>query len=173
MPVIQVPIVVNTGKAEVLVVTEIPLAPAAFEIKIIEKKVIIDDCEVIPDKVIINGTLHKNIVYETKESTTTCEKKIRRVCGNVRHCTVDIPFSLFVRVPGAKEGDVCQVLDAFVEGERDELKDTTKDGTFETLLEKAVVRVDVKVVRTDHIDIDKPNGCAVKRQPEEEGEEGE
>ncbi len=41
--VIQVPVVVNTNTAQVLVVTEIPLTPPAFKIHEIDKLIEIDD----------------------------------------------------------------------------------------------------------------------------------
>lgn len=42
-PVIQVPVVVNSNTAQVLVVTEIPLTPPAFKIEKIQKLIEIDD----------------------------------------------------------------------------------------------------------------------------------
>jgi len=152
MPLIKVPVVINTGSAQILVVTEIPLTPPAFEIKDIDKEVIVEQCKAITDKVIINGILRKNINFKTFESEDTFDN-VSRVCGDVRHCTVEIPFSLYIDVPGAMEGDDCQIEDAFVEGEKDELLNPTEQGTFETLLEKAVVKIEVKVTRTDQIDV--------------------
>lgn len=58
--VIQVPVVVNSNTAQVLVVTEIPLTPSAFRIEQIQKLIEIDDCAAVCDKVIINGRLIKN-----------------------------------------------------------------------------------------------------------------
>ncbi|HYG58299.1 MAG TPA: hypothetical protein VD902_09595 [Symbiobacteriaceae bacterium] len=58
---IQVPVVVNSNTAQVLVVTEIPLCPPAFKIDEIDKLIEIDDCAAVCDKVIINGRLIKSI----------------------------------------------------------------------------------------------------------------
>ncbi|HWI52932.1 MAG TPA: hypothetical protein VNT01_12410 [Symbiobacteriaceae bacterium] len=58
---IQVPVIVNSNTAQVLVVTEIPLTPPAFKIDEIHKVIEIDDCAAVCDKVIINGRLIKSI----------------------------------------------------------------------------------------------------------------
>lgn len=172
---INVPVVVNTGCGQVLVVTEIPLSHPAIRIKQVDKEVLIrdEDCKVIRNKVIINGILRKSIVFLTAETCNIepcgCEE-LRRVCGDVRHCTVDIPFHLFIVVPGAREGDKCVIEDAFVEGEHDELLDCVESlfkpkdkceneepkpiEAFRRFREKAVVRVEVRVVHRRHLDVD-------------------
>ena len=78
---------------------------------------------------------------------------MNRVCGDVRHCTVEIPFHLFVEVPGAEPGDNCEVIDAIVAGEFDKLIDKNSDGTFNKLLEKAVIKIRAKVTRTKHLKV--------------------
>jgi hypothetical protein len=62
-------------------------------------------------------------------------KDMKRVCGDVRHCTVEIPFHLFVDVKGAQDGDTCVVEDAIITAEFDKLIDPNCDGTFNKLLE--------------------------------------
>lgn len=150
---IEVPVVVNSNTAQVLVVTEIPLTPPAFKIAEIHKLIEIDECVAVCDKVIINGRLIKNIVFKTLKERD-CHHDLRRVCGDVRHCTVEIPFHLFVEVPGSKEGDKCEVEDAIVAGEFDKLVDENCDGTFNKLLEKVVIKVRAKVIRLRRIKID-------------------
>lgn len=144
--VIQVPVIVNSNTAQVLVVTEIPLTPPAFRIDEIHKLIKIDDCAAVCDKVIINGRLIKNITFKTIREHD-CKDDLRRVCGDVRHCTVEIPFHLFVELPGTREGDMCEVEDAIVSGEFDKLIDKNPDGTFNKLLEKVVIKVRAKSER--------------------------
>lgn len=150
VPTIKVPVVVGHGCCQVLVVNEIPLDPPALEIEEIKKEVVVDHCSVVSDRVIINGTLHKNIVYKTLEDCDEFDGIPRR-CGELRHCTVTIPFSCFIEVPGACPGDHCQVEKAAVEGESDQLLDETNQETYETLEEKAIVVIDVKVTREQQI----------------------
>ncbi len=121
---IQVPVIVGTGSKQTLVVSKLwisPPCPPVFRIKDIDKEVIITNCKVIPGKVIINGYIDKNINYKT----------IKRyykgaVCGPLFHFTKKIPFSTFIDItaePGeeVREGDKCEIIEAFVEGEKDEL----------------------------------------------------
>lgn len=79
----------------------------------------------------------KNITYKTIKEKDHCGD-LHRVCGDVRHCTVEIPFHLFVEIPGARDGDKCEVTDAIVAGEFDKLIDKNEDGTFNKLLERSV-----------------------------------
>lgn len=151
--VIQVPVVVNSNTAQVLVVTEIPLTPPAFKIAEIHKLIEIDDCAATCDKVIINGRLIKNITYKTAREWD-CKGDLHRVCGDVRHCTVEIPFHLFVELPGTKDGDMCEVEDAIVAGEFDKLVDKNHDGTFNKLLEKVVIKVRAKSIRKKWLKVD-------------------
>jgi len=151
--VIQTPVVVNANTAQVLVVSEIPLTPPAFKIDEIDKLVEIDDCAAVCDKVIINGRLIKNITYKTAREWDH-KGGLNRVCGDVRHCTVEIPFHLFIEIPGSRDGDECVIEDAIVAGEFDKLIDRRHDGTFGKLLEKAVIKVRAKVVRRRWLEID-------------------
>lgn len=148
---IKVPVVVNTGEAQVLIVTEIPLTPPAFALDEVHKTVRIEQCKVITDKVIINGILTKNINFKAPE-LKDCFDDNRRVCGDLRFCQVDIPFHLFVEVPGALEGDDCQLEEAVVVGQKHTLMDVKGD-CFSKLLEKDVVKVVVKVTRQEQIDV--------------------
>jgi hypothetical protein len=102
--------------------------------------------------VIINGRLIKNITFKTAKERD-CHGDLHRVCGDVRHCTVEIPFHLFIEIEGARDGDMCEVEDAIVAGEFDKLIDKNDDGTFNKLLEKVVIKIRAKVVRMKHLDV--------------------
>ena len=163
---IQVPVIIGTGNKQTLVVetlTVAPPAPPIFRIIDIDKKVIITDKKVIPGtefmagKVIINGYIDKNIIYKTLPTPAGYP-----ATGPIQHYTTLIPFSTFVEIddtviPQDKvlEGDECEILEAFVEGERNELLDPlgTDPETYATLLEKDLVRIVVKIVRVEHLDV--------------------
>lgn len=150
---IQVPVVITKGEKQLLVVKEInitPLSPPIWRIKDIDKEVIIYNIKVGKDKVILNGYIDKNINYKVKKH---CDKD--SVDGPLYHHTTKIPFSTFIEVPGAMECDNCEVLKAFVEVEKDELIDPIPDtDTYNKVLEKMVVKVVVKITRTEHLWID-------------------
>lgn len=157
--ILQVPVIVGKGSEQFFVekdVTISPPSPPIFKIVEIEKKVIITDVSVIPGKVIFNAFIWKNVIYKTVEDV--CDGIVN---GPIFHSTFKIPFGGFVEMEPVgcdkpKEGDVAEVLEAFVEGEKDFLHgETTCKGVpvFTKLLEKDVVKITFKVVRTEHIPV--------------------
>jgi len=167
---IKAPVVVGDGSCQVLVVAEIPLDPPAFEIYSITKKVNVEQCHAVHDRVIINGTLNKNITYKTLTDTDTFNGNTR-YCGEIRHCMVQIPFHCFADIPGAMENNNCQVERAEVIGETEQLQDSRDDcSTSETLLEKAIILVEVKVTRTEQLPVEEEE-CEKEEDKEETGEE--
>lgn len=184
---IQVPIVLGTGSTQHLICTEIPLKPAAFEIKEIQKKVVVTSCCVggvvcepggIVFKVIIDAVLKKNINFKSvndggkKDDDDSLQTRL--VCGDVRHCHVEIPFCTLIEVPftfpdstaaqrvqaAHATSDLanlftCKVKSASVVAQcTEEIRDDDKDGCIERLIEKDVVRIEVKVEFTDEIEVE-------------------
>lgn len=154
--VVELPIQVGVGQAQTLICVTIPLPAPALEVKDIRKKVIIDSCKVIPDKVIIDGRLRKDINFKTLLAGTVprrpgvftgCTGIVNTATGNVEHVTVDIAFSVFVPVMGARPGDTCVVQQAVVEGEAEEPANVTEAGTFTAIVDKSMVSLCVKVTR--------------------------
>jgi len=78
---------------------------------------------------------------------------VRVVCGDIRHCTLFIPFRLFIEIPGALEGDTCEVVEACVLGEVDSLIDDNNDGLFERLVETLDIQVRVRVTRDTVVNV--------------------
>ncbi len=157
--IIQVPVIVGKGSEQFFVEKDVkisPPSPTIFKIENIEKKVYITDAHVIPGKVIFNAYIWKNVTYKTVEDV--CDGIVN---GPVFHATFKIPFGGFVEIKPigcekVKEGDKAELLEAFVEGEKDFLHDEIickGQKVFCSLLEKDVVKVAFKVVRTEHVDV--------------------
>ncbi len=157
--VLQVKVIVGKGSDQFFVendVTISPPSPPIFKIEEIDKKVIITDVDVIPGKVIFNAILWKNVIYKTVEDV--CDGIVN---GPLFHATFKVPFGGFVEMEPVgcekvKECDTAELLEAFVEGEKDILHGETcvKGVTvFTKLLEKDVIKVAFKVVRTEHIPV--------------------
>lgn len=158
---IKVPEVVGRNSTQILLETIIPFPPQfpAIEIKDISKEVKDLEIFVCTNKVLINGILHKNINYKTFEGN--CEHDCctpDTYFGSVRHVGINIPFSAFVEIPGARHGDDFEIEFAGVEDncEFDKLIDPVhvckdKMHAFSKLREKVVVKIDLKVLR--HIQI--------------------
>jgi hypothetical protein len=67
----------------------ITLPEPALEIKKIKKRLKLTQCILLQDtnKLFLKGFVRKNIEYATR----TCSNNVG-FCGDIRHCTVDIPF---------------------------------------------------------------------------------
>ena len=170
---VKVPEVIGRNYCQVLLEQEIPFAPGypALEIKEITKEVRELILSVCPNKVLINGKLHKNISYKTLDNVGKYKcncSDIDIAYGDVRHVAVDIPFSGYVEIPGAMPGDQVEVEFAGVEEccELDMLLDPyfpkcSKVPVFKKLKEKVIVKIDLKVLRPVQITVDpsRPNIC--------------
>lgn len=83
--------------AQVLVADTVTLPVAAVKVSEIVASVRDMNCFVINNKVIFQGTLHKQIFFVDLK-------------GLVRHVGVDIPFSGFVDLPGVQAGAACELF---------------------------------------------------------------
>ncbi|MDD4519055.1 MAG: DUF3794 domain-containing protein, partial [Limnochordia bacterium] len=111
-----------------------PMQEQVVAIKIREIRAEIRDVttEVIPNKVIVQGTLHKQIFFVGTDNL-------------VHHQPEDIPFSTFVDIPGALPGMIVQV-NVLVEHIMFIL---SEDGT--SVLQKVVLEIFVKVLEEQQI----------------------
>ncbi len=86
---------------QILVANTVSLGVPAVKIDEIVARPVNLSCTVIPNKVIFQGTVHKQIFFVD-------------TAGIVRHQAEDVPFSGFIDFPGAAEGTPCQ-LDVVIE----------------------------------------------------------
>lgn len=75
--------------AQININAVITLPEPAIEIKDIKKRVKITQCKLLQptNTLFIKGIIRKNINYATRQCSNT-----EGICGDVRHCTVDVPF---------------------------------------------------------------------------------
>ncbi|MBC8062872.1 MAG: DUF3794 domain-containing protein [Clostridiaceae bacterium] len=170
--ILQVPVIKGFGEKQELVVREIvisPPNPSVFRIINVDKVVTITSFKLIATddnddsqpffraKVIIDGFIDKNINYKTIADFTK-----DAVGGPVFQFTTRIDFATFVDVKAKEpivETDQVEILNAFVEGEIEELLDPNPVPvgapsfavTFNKILEKMVVKIKLKVVRIEHV----------------------
>ncbi|HLO04789.1 MAG TPA: hypothetical protein VK191_16910 [Symbiobacteriaceae bacterium] len=146
--------VIGAGTAQELLCNNLTLPGGAVEIKEIQKTVIIDNCTVVIGKVIIDGRLRKDIAF--KQGTTGfpqpgsvqgCGGVVGTITGALVAQDVDIAFTAMIPVAGAEPGDTCIVLEAFVEGEKEEAAGILATGGFTNLIDKSIVFLCVKVIR--------------------------
>ncbi|SHJ35989.1 hypothetical protein SAMN02745975_01905 [Geosporobacter subterraneus DSM 17957] len=86
----KIPVVLAELTVQINVNTIISLPEPALEIKDIKKHLKITQCLLLQDTnmLFIKGFIRKNIQYATPK----CSNK-EGVCGDIKHCTVDAPFS--------------------------------------------------------------------------------
>ncbi len=95
-PLIRAEVVIGENTKQLLVERNVTLAIAAIKIRNINATIRDLTTDVIADKVVIQGVLHKQIFFVGEDNI-------------VHHQAEDIPFSTFVDVPGAEPGMNVQV----------------------------------------------------------------
>lgn len=91
----KIPVVLAELNLQVNIDSFIDLPEAAVEIKDIKKRVKVTQCLLLQDTnvLFIRGFIRKNIDYSTVACANT-----ESICGDLRHCTVDVPFSCTTNV---------------------------------------------------------------------------
>lgn len=108
------------------------LAVPAIKIRNIDAFIEEISCEVISDKVIIQGSIHKQLYFVGEDNM-------------VHHQQESMPFSTFIEVPGAEPG-----MEAQVDGVIEHIKATlSADGT--EVFQKAIVELFVKVLEEQQL----------------------
>lgn len=179
---LQVPVVVGKGEQQFFVEKEIcitPPCPPVYMVKEIKEWVEVYDAKVICGKVLFNAYLWKDINYKTVEKA--CDNN---VCGPVYHFTTKIPFGGYVPIcpidkkeDGAKEGDKAVLLEAKIEGKRDDwcgVIEKMGQKVFTKLVEKTVIKLKFKVDREEEIlvDTEKFPPCPPPYPPKKDGKDG-
>lgn len=147
---IEVPEVLGVGEGETLVEVCIPVIPPGFSIlfNLIEKRLVFDALVATDNKVFINGRLIKKIPFEVCDrSVTPVTGNISRLTlSNIRSITVEVPFALCIKVPGAVRGAEVVVLDYKVDSVELPNLRCPNLPCIRGIVEKDCIAVKVKVV---------------------------
>ncbi|MCY6355620.1 hypothetical protein [Clostridium sp. ZS2-4] len=161
--ILQTKVIVGRGTAQFFLEKDIaflPPIPPVFYVKEIKKWVDVYNMKVIPGKVIFNAWVWKDINYKTAQYV--CEGG-NQVNGPLYHSTTKMPLAGFVDitpVPGEEilPTDEAEVLEAFVEGEKDHWSDEVDVGkgviAYKKVHEKMVIKITFKVVRIEHVPVE-------------------
>jgi hypothetical protein len=95
-PLIRAEVVIGENTRQILVERNVTLTVPAIKVRNINAEVRCLTTDVIADKVVIQGVLHKQIFFVGEDNI-------------VHHQAEDIPFSTFVDVPGAEPGMNVQI----------------------------------------------------------------
>jgi hypothetical protein len=123
--------VINEGNKQILVENFFTLPLPTLKIREIVAKITDLTTEVIDDKVIIQGTVHKQIFFIGQDNLE-------------HHQTEDVSFSTFIDILGATPG-----MDVKVDGQIETILFALEDST--TLLQKVVCDFFVKVTQTQQL----------------------
>ncbi|MBD7909782.1 MULTISPECIES: CsxC family protein [Clostridium] len=101
---VKIPVVLAETNITIPVEATITLDQVALEIKRIKKNVFLTQSRIIPFSqdnrpgtgiLFIAGFIRKNIEFATQTCTTVGSSN---VCGDIRHCTVEVPFNFTTRI---------------------------------------------------------------------------
>ncbi|MDV4152061.1 hypothetical protein R0131_14625 [Clostridium sp. AL.422] len=124
--VVKIPVVLAEVNVTIPVEATITLDKPAIEIKRIRKNVFLTQSRIIPFSqdsrpgtaiLFIEGFIRKNIEYATQSCYSS---KTQNICGDIRHCTVEVPFHFstritFVRQPQFSENTTASELEFFTD----------------------------------------------------------
>ncbi len=136
---IRVQHIVGNGTAQVDITRNIQLPARARKIVDIHAEIVELDYEIIPNKIIIKGALHKQVYYVEEGDYVVKEFTIMRE-----------EFTDFVHIQGAKPD-----MEAMLDGHILFVNTNPANGEFPTnlLYQVAVLAVDVKVIETMALDV--------------------
>jgi ribosome biogenesis SPOUT family RNA methylase Rps3 len=141
-PLIRTEVVIGENTRQLLVERNVTLSIPAIKVRNINAKVVNVTTDVIADKVVIQGVLHKQIFFVGEDNI-------------VHHQAEDIPFSTFIDVPGAEPGMNVQV-DPVVETVIFHLLSPT------IIHQKVVLEFFVKITETRQLNVITGNGPLVR-----------
>lgn len=141
-PLVRVNEVVGEGTVQTLEETVVTLPCPAIKVDAIEATVRDITYELIEDKVIVQGIIHKQIYF-------ICEDNIEH------HMAEDVPFSVFIDIPGATDG-----MDVQVHPTVEFVAFTLENST--TLRQKVVLEIFVKVTERVQLQVALGTGPLVK-----------
>lgn len=142
---IKTPVVIGENVIQRMEVTDLSLELPAIKVRDINATIIDLETDVITDKVIIQGTIHKQIFYVGADNI-------------IHHQTEEIDFSYFIDIPGAEPG-----MDVLIEPTIEHVVSRLIfDGTV--LHQKVVLQFFVKVLSIQQLIVETGSGPLVKAE---------
>jgi hypothetical protein len=150
-------IALAAGGAAAGILTSPALIP--IEVVVLSKRVTITECEVFTNKILVNGVLHKDLLFKFASLTEVSETALlsggdcELTLAETLDLVVDCPFGACIPVPGACPGDTCLIENACIEAERELLIDTTGDTIADQFEEKVCILIQAKSIRNRQVTI--------------------
>jgi hypothetical protein len=137
--------IAGRGSGEILLCTELPLAPPAAHLLEARKTVFVDRLELTPGHVLVQGRLRVQWVYQACAAQEVPPLEplgaavVGLAVGPVHSLTADIAFQMCIAVDGARPGMGCRVADGFVTA------DASLAPRPEVVVDRSLVLVSVEV----------------------------
>lgn len=134
----------------------------ALEVVVLSERLEITDCEVFPEKVLVNGMLHKNLLFKLApvDQPDFTRATLGGGCpansltvAQLLDISIDCPVDACVSVPGACPGDQCVVDLACVDASQERLIDLDGDGLPEQFEEKVCMRIRVSTIGNRQVSV--------------------
>lgn len=138
---IRIDDVVGEAKAQAIVKSDITVPsgkPDILEVIKLEGKARVNEVKIIHDKIIIEGVLEVSVLYAADVTDAPLQP--------VHFMEVDVPFTQFVEIPGAREG-----MSKLIKVEVEHIKGRRKDAT--TITVEAILKIRAKVFETKIIHV--------------------
>jgi hypothetical protein len=141
--------IAGRGTGEVLLCTELPLAPPAAHLLEARKTVFVDCLDLTPGHVIVQGRLRVQWVYQACVAEEMPPPRppgaavVGITVGPVHSLTADIAFQMCIAVDGARPGMGCRVVDAFVTA------DASHAPGPEAVVDRSLVLVSLEVIEPE------------------------
>lgn len=115
MPEAVLPIIIGEERIRSVVEATIVLPGNVLRVEPPNTEVVVERCRPANGAVFVSGVVVINIPFKTGvRGARPPQATTEVVCGDLRHCTAFIPFSLWTDFPSAQEGDECRILKACV-----------------------------------------------------------
>lgn len=170
---IQTKVIKGKGEEDFFLEADFSFPVPFFKIESVDTWVDVYDATVINgNKVIFNAWVYKNVIYKVAEDATETDGVVT-INGGIDHVTKRIPLAGCINIHlkdkerVCPEEDIAEVLEAYVIGDVEENlypDDIINEDTnlpfvptikkYTGLHEKMCVRVAVKVVRWEHVEIE-------------------
>ncbi|KXS44505.1 MAG: hypothetical protein AWU54_734 [Candidatus Frackibacter sp. T328-2] len=137
---LKLPVLIGENDVQRMLVSDLELDFTAQKVRNIDASIRDLTYEVIADKVIVQGVVHKQVFYVTEDNI-------------VQHQAEDVPFSLFVDIPGVQPG-----MDVDIDPIIEDIKVKLLEGGA-VLHQKVILKVNVLVEEVQQLFVETGEGA--------------
>jgi hypothetical protein len=146
--------VAGTGCAETLLCTELKLPRPAAAILEFRKTVLVDQVDLTPGNVLVQGRLRVGLIFPLAEPGAAGRP--------LWSMDTDVAFTMRIALPEAAPGMECRVLQAHVSGHGARADLQSPEGAILSVADRSVVFVSVRVLNREEVRAQRPTVVAAR-----------